>query len=626
MNAALCDIPHKMNHAPPPFPRRFVLRALTLAGGFVLLCAVWLAGGEVGRRSADADLASRSESVLAAAASVLRSEIGKQRAVPSVLAEDPEVMNVLREPGKAALDRVDQRLDTLAATTGASVIYLVARSGLAIASSNYADEQSFVGNDYRFRRYFSDSLTRGEAEQYALGSVSRRPGLYIARRVGSAEAPLGVVVLKMELDDVEETWRAGGSTLFATDEAGVILATTRPDWRFHTLLPLPAARRDAIRETLQFGEAPLTPLSALTLESATEGRLSTGPGRESPVFVSERALGDASLNWRLHLLLPAGETLTEAQRSSRLIAFAILLAVVGPGIALQRRRRRSHQRQRDLRATAAELERRVAERTAEIADTNRRLREAMDARERADQRADELREELDQAARLATLGQIAAGVAHEINQPLTAIRTYGENAGLFLDRGDTARTADNLKLVVGLTERIGAITGALRNFSRRGSQPLGPVSLRGAAEGAEMLLHNRFSVASVELAREGDGWELSVLGEPIRLEQVLVNLLQNALDAVAETEGARIVLAAWREGDHVALSVSDNGPGIDPAVLPRLFTPFSTAKPRGLGLGLVISRDILAEWGGELSAQSQPGRGASFMARLRLAAETRNGS
>ncbi|WP_062230928.1 sensor histidine kinase [Aureimonas sp. N4] len=600
------------------------MRLVTLAGGFALLVVAWLAAGEIGRRSADSQLADRSESALAAAASVLRSEIGKQRAVPSVLAEDPEVLAVLREPTKPMLERVNRRLDGLAATTGASVIYLVARTGLAIASSNYADPQSFIGNDYRFRRYFSESITGGQAEQYALGSVSRRPGLYIARRVGSAEAPLGVVVLKMELDAVEETWRAGGNIVFATDEPGVILATTRPDWRFHTLQPLPPQKRYAIRETLQFGEAPLTPLSELTLNGGTQGRLASGPNRGIPVFVSERPLGDPSLNWRLYLLLPSEDVLDEAQRSSRLVGFAIVLAVVGPGIALQRRRRRSHQRQADLRATAAELERRVAERTAEIADTNRRLRDAMDARECADQRAGELREELDQAARLATLGQIAAGVAHEINQPLTAIRTYGENAGLFLERGDTQRTADNLKLVVGLTDRIGSITGALRNFSRRGSQPLGPVSLREAADGAQMLLHNRFSVVSADLVREGDAWDLSVLGEPIRLEQVLVNLLQNALDAVAETEGARIVLAAWRDGEEVALSVGDNGPGIDPSVLPRLFIPFSTAKPRGLGLGLVISRDILAEWGGELSATSEPGRGATFTARLRWVHETGN--
>ena len=600
------------------------MRTLLLSAGLVLLFVTWVAGGEIGRRSADSELGDRSESVLASAASVLRSEIGKQRAVPSVLAEDPEVMAVLREPTQPLLERVNHRLDTLAETTGASVIYLVTRSGLAIASSNYADPQSFVGNDYRFRRYFSQSIASGQAEQYALGSVSGRPGLYIARRVGSAQAPLGVVVLKMELDAVEDTWRAGGNVLFATDEPGVILATTRPDWRFHTLSPLPAQKRAAIRETLQFGEAPLTPLSELTLSGGTQGRLANGPNREIPVFVAERPLGDPSLNWRLYVLLPAGDVLDEAQRSSRLVGFAIVLAVVGPGIALQRRRRRSHRRQAELRATAAELERRVAERTAEIEDTNRRLREAMEAREQSDLRAGELREELDQAARLATLGQIAAGVAHEINQPLAAIRTYAENAGLFLDRGDMGHTADNLKLVVGLTDRIGTITGALRNFSRRGSQPLGPVSLRGAADGAQMLLHNRLSVASAELLREGDAWDLSVLGEPIRLEQVLVNLLQNALDAVAETEGARIVLAAWREGEEVALSVSDNGPGIDPSVLPRLFIPFSTAKPRGLGLGLVISRDILAEWGGELSATSEPGQGATFMARLRWVHETGN--
>ncbi|ALN74189.1 ATP-binding protein [Aureimonas sp. AU20] len=606
-------------------PPLSIRRAMVLLAGAGLLVLVWAGAGEVGRRQADAQLANRADSALASALSVLRSEIAKQRAVPSVLAEDPEVASVLRQPTEAGLDRVNRRLKTLADTTGASVIYLVSRSGFAVASSNYAEPQSFVGNDYRFRRYFTASLKDGEAEQYALGSVSRRPGLYIARRVGGAEAPLGVVVLKVELDAVEETWRAGGSTLFATDEQGVILATTRPDWRFRTLTPLPPNERAAIRETLQFGEAPLTPLDALAARGGAYWELNERRS-DGLVFEAARPIADPALPWRLTLLLPAGDSLSESLRSARLAGFALLLAVAGPAIALYRRRERSHRRQRELRATAAELERRVAERTAEIAEANQRLREEMEARERSERRAGELREELDQAGRLATLGQIAAGVAHEINQPLAAIRTYGENAGLFLERGDTARTSDNLKLVVGLTERIGAITGTLRNFSRRGSQALGPVSLQSAAEGAEMLLHNRLSVVAAALAREGDAWETSVLAEPIRLEQVLVNLLQNALDAVAERPEPRIILAAECDGETVRLSVSDNGPGIDPAVLPRLFAPFSTAKPRGLGLGLVISRDILAEWGGDLTASNDPGRGARFTARLKLAPATRSPS
>lgn len=614
----------ELNPALPLLDRRADLRkAAIVLASLTLLAMVWLAAGEIGRRQAVSQLSSRSENALASAASVLRSEIAKQRAVPSVLAEDPEVVSALRWPTEAGLERINRRLKTLTETTGASVLYLVARTGFAVASSNYDEPQSFVGNDYRFRRYFSGSISDGAAEQYALGSVSRRPGLYIARRVGGRDAPLGVVVLKVELDAVEDTWRAGGNTLFAVDEDGVIVATTQPDWRFHTLHPLPPLKRAAIRESLQFGAAPVTPLEALRVRNTPFWEL-TGNGARQSVFEADRPVGDPLLSWRLYLLLPAEEAMSDALRSARLAGYALLLAVAGPAIALYRRRERSHQRQRELTATAAELERRVAERTAEIAEANLRLREEMEARERSERRAGELREELDQAGRLATLGQIAAGVAHEINQPLAAIRTYGENAGLFLDRGDTTRTADNLKLVVGLTDRIGAITGTLRNFSRRGSQRIGPVSLRSAAEGAEMLLHNRLSVASVALAREGDGWDECVLGEPIRLEQVLVNLLQNALDAVAERPDPRIALQARIEGETLALTVEDNGGGIDPDVLPRLFTPFSTAKPRGLGLGLVISRDILAEWGGELTAASEPGQGASFTARLKRAPATEN--
>ncbi len=605
----------------PRRPRSLRPAAVALAG-LALAGLIWLSAGEIGRERATAQVAERADAVLASAASVMRSEIGKQRAVPIVLAEDPEVASILEAPSPSGLERMNRRLKTLVQTTGASVLYIVRRDGLAVASSNYDEPQSFVGNDYRFRHYVAASLAQGGAEQYALGSVSRRPGLYIARRVGTKEAPLGVAVLKVELDAVEDIWRASGGTIFADDERGVIVATTRPDWRYRTLRSLPAGERDAIRETLQFGEAPLTPLEALVGGDGTQVRIDDPDGGTGAVsYMAGRALGDPVLPWRLHLLLPADAVLAENQRFARLVGFAAALAVLAPGFALWRRRRRLLERQRELTATAQELERRVDARTREIAETNRRLREEMDARLRSERRAGELREELDQAARLATLGQIAAGVAHEINQPLAAIRTYGENAGLFLERGEAARTADNLKLVIGLTDRIGAITSTLRNFSRRGSQPVGPVLLRSAAEGARMLLHNRFSAVSVRLEETGDAWDRTVVAEPIRLEQVLVNLLQNALDAVGDRPDARITLTAAREGERVRLAVADNGPGIDPAVLPRLFTPFSTAKPRGLGLGLVIARDILAEWGGDLQAESQPGKGATFTARLCLAPE-----
>ncbi|WP_244492624.1 sensor histidine kinase, partial [Aureimonas sp. AU22] len=240
-------------------------------------------------------------------------------------------------------------------------------------------------------------------------------------------------------------------------------------------------------------------------------------------------------------------------------------------------------------------------------------------RQAAEERVETLRHSLDQANRLASLGQITAGVAHEINQPVAAIRTYAENAARFLERGDVATTQRNLGNVVGLTERIGRITDTLKGHARRGSHPMEPVNLAEAVEGAIMVLQGRLDTAGVPILRDADLASFEVIGERVRLEQVLVNLIQNALDAMDGRVGARVEIATAGGVGAVDLIVRDNGPGIPPEQLATLFTPFSTSKPRGLGLGLVITKDILSEWGGSLLVDSRPGQGATFTARLRIA-------
>ncbi|WP_416358272.1 sensor histidine kinase [Aureimonas phyllosphaerae] len=593
------------------------LFALAVATGLAMLVVMaWLAAGALADRAMLARLNAQAGASLPLAMAVLRSEVDKQRSVPAILSEDPDIRDILAAPSPAGVDRVNRRLEELRRTTGATVLYLLDTTGLTIAASNFAEPDSFVGSDYSFRPYFARAMRTGAAAQFALGTKSRRSGLYITRRVDVGGQPLGVVVLKVEFDAIERDWAAGGNVVFVTDGNGIVLATTEVDWHYRALAPVPPDLAARIRDSLQFGEAPLTPLGL----EARRGTIQATATADRRHFVSaEDRLPDPILDWTLHLWVPTDEAMAQTRLSYRLQSLAGLAIATTAGFLVARRRRYLRRRQEALRLAAEELERRVEARTGELREANRQLVEESRTRQAAEERAETLRRSLDQANRLASLGQITAGVAHEINQPVAAIRTYAENAERFLERGDLDTTQRNLRNVVGLTERIGRITDTLKGHARRGSSGPGVVNLAEAVDGAIMVLQGRLDAAGVPIECGANLGDHDVVGERVRLEQVLVNLLQNALDAMEGQEDGRIAIEAHARDDIVELTVRDNGPGIPPERLATLFTPFSTSKPRGLGLGLVIVKDILSEWGGTLEAASWPGEGATFTAVLRSA-------
>ena len=300
-----------------------------------------------------------------------------------------------------------------------------------------------------------------------------------------------------------------------------------------------------------------------------------------------------------------------AVTAARAITLLVGLALCGVAAAIARWRSEASLRAARQEAARAELEGRVEERTAKLRNANRRLTVEMEERRRADAHILLMHDELVQSNKLAILGQIAAGVAHEINQPLAAIRSYADNAAIFLQRDDVAPAQKNLNVIAGLTDRIGAITEELRACARKSNAPTAPVAVSDAIDGALLLLAARIRQQGVEILRTGEEEGLQVMAERFRLEQVLVNLIQNALEAMDRTQGARIginvcALKVSARKSQVRIVVSDNGPGLEPHAAEAVFTPFATTKARSLGLGLVISRDIVAEFGGELSLERDP--------------------
>ncbi|MBT0667649.1 sensor histidine kinase [Novosphingobium profundi] len=558
-----------------------------------------LGAAEIARRQARGELAVSAEADARIRQALLESEVARYRLLPLALADDRDVIAAERAGAGsgAPIDTLNEKLERLARATGAAAIYVVDRDSLAIAASNWRQADSFVGSDYAFRRYVRDAQRKGAGQQFALGTVSHKPGLFLAQRTRSG----GVVVVKLEFDWIEAQWRQAGGITYVTNRSGVIFVTSRPDWRFAATRALDEAQRsETVRDSGALSIHP-SPWSR-----RKDGLLSVPGTREGYLQVETARDADG---WQLHLALPASASI---DGQARLVGFAVGIAMLALALfalwfVLRSRRRR-------LRTS--ELEAAVVARTAE-------LRDEMEQRSELESRAAQLREELRLANRLATLGQVTASVAHETAQPVAAIRNYAAAGRKLLERGLNADVDGNLAAIDALAERIGVVTSELRGFARKRTSAGTRTVLAEALDGARLLLRDRLSDVTLRAPVGLSG--ITVVGDKVRIEQILVNLLQNALDALAGRAAPCIEIAVRVEGERAVITVCDNGPGIAPQIAERLFTPFTTSRDEGLGLGLVIAQDIATEFGGSLRVVPGEEIGLGRGARD-LQAEGRNGA
>ncbi|MDX0231955.1 GHKL domain-containing protein [Sinorhizobium meliloti] len=590
------------------------------AVALVLLAAGLLLARDYGRSQALAGLAGQSRIDASLKASLLRAVVERQRALPLVLADDAAIRGALLSPDRQSLDRINRKLEALATSAEAAVIYLIDRSGVAVAASNWQEPTSFVGNDYAFRDYFRLAVRDGMAEHFAMGTVSNRPGLYISRRVDGPGGPLGVIVAKLEFDGVEADWQASGKPAYVTDRRGIVLITSLPSWRFMTTKPIAEDRLAPIRESLQFGDAPLLPLPFRKIEARPDGSSTLDallPGDSTAAFLRVETMVP-STNWRLEQLSPLKAPLAAGAREAQLLTLAALVPLLALAALLLRRRQVVAMRSAEERLARNALEASVEERTRDLRMARDRLETEIADHRQTTEKLQAVQQDLVQANRLAILGQVAAGVAHEINQPVATIRAYADNARTFLHRGQTVTAAENMESIAELTERVGAITDELRRFARKGHFAAGPTAMKEVVEGALMLLRSRFAgrMDAIRIDLPPDG--LQALGNRIRLEQVLINLLQNALEAIGDSENGAIQVRCKAAPGGIALTVADNGPGIAADVREELFTPFNTSKEDGLGLGLAISKEIVSDYGGTIEVESGPS-GTTFTVNLKKA-------
>ncbi|EGF33854.1 Transporter [Oxalobacteraceae bacterium IMCC9480] len=581
---------------------------LAVAASLLLVgLTYWLAA-----RMARSDIDRQSERQLQIIALDLQSMLEKFETLPFALSVHPDLTAALLQPADAAtVARVNQTLQTVQRQARVAAIYLMDPQGLTIAASNWNDAQNYIGRNFGFRPYFRDAIDGGAGRFYGIGSTTSEPGYFIAQPVlanGQGGKPLGVLAVKISLNEFERTWQTSDEPIVLADKDGVVFLGNRPAWQYHSLAPVDAAASEKIKATLQYVGKTITPIASLPAASRK--------GYDQSVA---RPVG--RLGWQLRLFSAQSRITRTALLWSGAVALVMLSAMLSLWARHQRRRRLEERQasRQALQQAAEELDLQITLRTGELLQANRDLGDKYARLEHAEQLLRTTQDELVQAGKLAMLGQMAAGVTHELNQPLAAIRAFADNAVTFLERGQPAQASANLAHISAASARMGVIIGQLKGFARKSHGSVALVELTPSVHASALLLQAEFDRLGVVLQLDIAG-PLQITGDAVRLEQVLINLLRNALDAVEEAPQRHVALSVAREGDHALICVRDSGPGIPDDVAAQLFAPFFTTKPsgKGLGLGLAISSSIVQAMRGQLSAHNLPGGGAEFQLRLPL--------
>ncbi|MEM5476557.1 ATP-binding protein [Pacificibacter sp. AS14] len=547
-----------------------------------------IAGGSVRARETQ-----KAEGRLSLYRSTVVAEIERFSHLPYVLSRDPHVVSTTIGGER---DTLNLRLREFAARAGVDAIYLMRPDGETIAASNAHTPASFVGQNYSFRPYFQQALTGEQGRFYGIGSTTGLPGYFIASPVfGPSETILGVIALKLDLTRLERDWRdAGEKVLLANDDSVVVLASNS-EWRYRTLSPLNDEQLARITLARQFANQALKPLD---WQQGAQDRIRIDGQRLLHLKTSQMPH-----DWVLHYMT-SEEPITTV---SWLAAVSTLILAAGFVIAFQFRR--------TLHIGAALRQSEAEE--VELRRANERLAVEIVEREAAQRRLQRAQGELERASRLAALGELAASVTHELGQPIAAFRNHIAAAEMSANA-----SAVVMPKLSGLVDRMEGITRQLRFFARPGAPDLKRVNLDEAMTEAIALIAPNLEGAGAAFSRTKSPTPVFVHGSQLRIEQVMTNLLRNAVDAVEDSPKRELDITVGQTGPTAWFELRDTGHGLGQSSLEDLQEPFVTIREsgRGMGLGLAISASIVKEHGGTMQAHNSADGGAVF--RVEFQADT----
>ncbi|NDV18581.1 GHKL domain-containing protein [Pseudodesulfovibrio sp. JC047] len=530
----------------------------------------------------------------------LESELQKYEYLPYLISENGKVSTFLAKGGdQLPINKFLYRVNTIA---GSSVVYIIGTNGIVRAASNWDMPKNFINLDLSFRPYFKDAMSGKEGKFFGVGITAGEPGFYTSHPIIHKGNIIGVAVAKIALSPLEHLWREGGETLFVSDSNGVIVLTSRPNWKYKTLTPLDAAILKRIHDREHYPGFQLKHLpsySRTRLGSVEE--LTIGKER----FLNN-ARGIPGTDWKISYLTPQGP-LWERTLGISLTTFVLLGLGILTLLFFRERQQKKLSRQQAVEAS-------------NIRNMNRQLALEIEERKRTEHELRAAQEELVQAGKLAALGEMATAIAHELNQPIAAVKTYIASCRLMLKRDKLDDLDPTLKKVSDLGDRMAKVTGQLKSFARRSLDMNVEFDLRQAIKEAMNLMKHQFLVENCYLRLSMPGHPVLILGDRMRLEQVLINLFRNALDALQETESPFIGVKLSMENDMAVIRVWDNGPGIAEEVGKKIFEPFVTTKKEGIGvgLGLSISFKIIKDMKGNFLVANRAPHGAEFFVQIPL--------
>ena len=512
-------------------------------------------------------------------ASTISATLQRNAYVPLLLSRDQTLIYALLTGDYA---NTSIRLISFKEDLSAASILLMDINGLVVAATEPRD--IFVKEEQP--RFFVRALSETETVFQALRIDGKINGFYYARKIVFEDESIGVIVVEVDLQRQENFWRRSGATVVLSDTSGDILLASQPAWRDTTV-------QDLLTSTFR-----PTPLERLlgNKDPAPQSFVHIDGER---LLVSQVSVG--FLGWDLSYF--ASLENVEA-RVNALVALELMILALFAALVFYLISRRTTRRSTQIQAESAELHR-----------LNNRLSAEIEQRQRAEKMLETAEQSLEQASKLAALGQMSASVSHELNQPLAAMRTYLAGARLLLKRNRIEEALISFQRIDDLIERMGAITKQLKSHATKSSGAIVTVDLRDSVASALSMMAPQLGQTQVNIIRNLPNHAANVVGDPVRIEQIIVNLLRNALDAVKPIEDKRIEITLKAE-NVITLTIQDNGTGIEDAS--TLFEPFATTKKagEGVGLGLAISAGFASDMDGKLTGRNATPVGAIFELQL----------
>jgi len=548
----------------------------------VAVAVVWVTNRLLTERFT-VDTRSRAEVRQALYIGNLVSELQSNSVVPLLLSRDPALINALNSSDFATSS---QRLISYRDEIDAADLMLLDEGGRVVAATN----RNMLGTTLRPEPYFVNALRSNDTVFTTYQGSAGGFEFSYSRKIVTSSGLLGVIVVAVDLRPIEQSWSTIADAVFVTDSEGKIILTTEPRWRGLTedealaVESVPSAIRRAIEATVDWSFLPTDALLQGSELMRLEARVPF-QGWRMTTFTTF-----ASVRERVNSVL-----------AIEIMFFAILLA---GAFYLSNRRAAS-------RLVFFQRE------SAELRQLNEALQREIAERERVEKNLEVAEQTLAQSSKLAVLGEMSASVSHELNQPLAAMKTYLAGAKLLLQRRRPDEALSSFQRIDDLIERMGAITRQLKSYARKGGEAVQPIDARVCVSSALSMMEPQLKSQKARITRSLPDRQVMVMVDPVRLDQVLINLLRNALDATKDVAEPRIDVLLTA-GQAAVLTVRDNGPGIED--LDSLFEPFYTTKAPGdgVGLGLAISSGIVNDFGGRLIARNGQSGGAVFEVQLPL--------